>query len=57
MNITEAQAAKAGLERAVLELLAQFSADTGLKVTAVNIDAIGSLGCGVTYVVEAEVQL
>jgi hypothetical protein len=57
MNIKEAKAAKADLEKAIATLLAQFAQSTGARVVSLDLDSVCRVGAVPLYIVDAEVQL
>ena len=56
MNIAEAQAARAKLEQDIAAMLADFSKETGVRVTDLRIDAPLCFNTPY-YVVDADVRL
>jgi hypothetical protein len=57
MDIQQAKAAKAQLDKNIAELLNKFSADTGLAVEYVNIEHQFIMGASTSYIVATDVKL
>jgi hypothetical protein len=57
MDIQQAKAAKAQLDKNIAELLNNFSADTGLAVEYVNIEHQFIMGASTSYIVATDVRL
>lgn len=57
VSVDEAKALKANLERTITEALNQFSTQTGLKVDAVDVTCVESLGLPSVYLVSVEAIL
>jgi hypothetical protein len=57
MDIEQAKAAKAQLDKTIAELLNNFSADTGLAVEYVNIEHQFIMGASTSYIVATDVRL
>jgi hypothetical protein len=57
MDIQQAKAAKAQLDKTIAELLNNFSADTGLAVEYVNIEHQFIMGASTSYIVATDVRL
>lgn len=56
-SIQEAQQARTVLEQKIADVLHQFSIETGLLVTYVNVDHATILGQAPKYVVQVEAKL
>jgi hypothetical protein len=57
MDIQQAKAAKAQLDKNIAELLNKFSADTGLLVEYVSIENHFIMGASTSYIVATDVRL
>jgi hypothetical protein len=57
MDIQQAKAAKAQLDKNIAELLNKFSVDTGLLVEYVNIEHQFIMGASTSYIVATDVRL
>jgi len=57
MDINEMQQKRSALITNVIELLNDFTDETGVTVTSVNIDTIGRVGGSPAYMADIEVKL
>lgn len=57
MDIKDVQSAKQQLQNQISELLVNFSRDTGLSISEMNIEEIVTMGYASRYIVTVEVKL